>query len=454
MQNKINNYSRILRENREADFFTPCEQVVSSGQLSGADKVLFDTTAFVTGPVLVNYVLWVLQDAIKNGVRRLYFLARDGYILRSIAETLCKSYGLEIECRYFYCSRYSLRKVLFLIDREEALDKFCINGYRITPEIVLERAGLNDRERKQIVSLLNVKEKNEILSETGLNRIRDSLAGCAPFLDLVAQKSENAYSLVHAYFKQEGMFDPVPFAIVDTGWLGSMQRSIRQIMQYSGCTTRLHGYYFGMFEYGKPEDGTFSCYYFSKDKHFFRCVNFNNNLFECLCTANHGMTVDYQKQGDNKIKPVLKPFQETWNLELQLQTVDTYAKDFVRINRQQPFVGHHGENMVHGLLKSFMVYPSRQEADVYGSIPFCDDSTEKYMVSLSERLTSGDLKQQKALRKIFRKLFIKRNCKNFRESFWIQGTLSRYDYRNKPLLRFNIQISEWVKYIRKYLKDV
>jgi hypothetical protein len=354
--------------------------------------------------------------------------------------TLCKSYHLNIECRYFYCSRYSLRQVLFSVDRGEALDKLCSSGYRITPEIVLERAGLDDREREQILSLLDVKEINEILSETGLSGMRDRLAGCEPFLNLAARKSEDACSLMYGYFKQEGLFDPVRFAIVDTGWQGSMQRSIRQIMQYSGHTARLHGYYFGMFERGKQEDGTFSCYYFSKDRHFFRCVNFNNILFECLCTANHGMTVGYQKQEGNKIEPVLKPYQKTWNLELQLQVVDTYAKNFAKVNRQRPFVGNHGENMVYGLLKSFMVYPSSQEAEVYGSIPFCDDLTEKYMVSLSERLTSDDLKQQRPLRKIFRKLFIKRSSKNFRESFWIQGTLSRFDYRNKPVLRFDISI--------------
>ena len=454
MQSKINHYSRILYENREADFFTPCEQMVSSSQLNRADKVLLDTTAYVTGPVLVSYVLWLLQDAMKNGIRRLYFLARDGYILHSIAKTLCKSYQLDIECRYFYCSRYSLRKVLFFIDQEEALNKLCINGNRITPEIVLERAGLDHREREQILTLLDIKEKNGVLSENGLSKLRDTLVGCESFLNLAAKKSGDVYSLVHGYFKQEGLFDVVPFAIVDTGWLGSMQRSIRQIMQYSGCDARLYGYYFGMFERGKIEDGTFSCYYFSKDRHYFRCVNFNNNLFECLCTANHGMTVGYQKQENNKIEPILKPFQKTWNLELQLQTVDTYTKNFVRINRQLPTVGTQSEKMVRGLLKSFMVYPSCQEANVYGSIPFCDDLTEIYMVSLAEKLTSDDLKQQKALRKIFRKLFIKRSSKNFRESFWIQGTISRYDYQNKPLLRFDIQVSEWAKYIKKYLKIV
>ncbi len=452
MQNKINDYSIILNRNKDAEFFTPCEQTISSNWLYGTDKVLLETTASVTGPVLVSYVLWLLQDAMKNGIRKLYFLARDGYILHSIAKTLCESYLLDIECRYFYCSRYSLRKVLFLIDQEEALNKLCINGNRITPEIVLERAGLDDRERKQILSLLNIKEKNGMLSENGLSKLRDTLVGCEPFLNLAAKKSEDVYSLVHGYFKQEGLFDAVPFAIVDTGWLGSMQRSIRQIMQYSGCDAQLYGYYFGMFERGKTEDGTYSCYYFSKNRHYFRCVNFNNNLFECLCTADHGMTVGYQKQGDNKIEPILKPFRKTWNLKLQLQMVDSYTKSFVSVNKQLPTVGIQSEKMVRGLLKSFMVYPSCQEASVYGSIPFCDDLTEKYMVSLAEKLTSDDLKQQKALRKIFRKLFIKRSSKNFRESYWIQGTISRYDYPNKPLLRFDIQVSEWAKYIRKYLK--
>ena len=52
------------------------------------------------GPMLLNYVWWILHQAHQKGLQRLYFLARDGYLLREIALQFCAQFGLKIECRY------------------------------------------------------------------------------------------------------------------------------------------------------------------------------------------------------------------------------------------------------------------------------------------------------------------------------------------------------------------
>ena len=61
------------------------------------------------GPILFDYVWWILYQAQQRGIQRLYFLARDGYLLREIAQQFCARFGLKIECRYLYCSRAALR---------------------------------------------------------------------------------------------------------------------------------------------------------------------------------------------------------------------------------------------------------------------------------------------------------------------------------------------------------
>jgi hypothetical protein len=420
---------------------------------SPKDNLLYHTSACLTGPVLVSYVLWVLNSAARDGIQRLYFLARDGYILLKIAKLLIEEYSIPIECRYFYCSRYSLRMPLFLINHEEALDKYCITGYQVTPDVVLGRAGFSDSERERMFSILKIRDSKAVLSEYGLNRLRDKLANCPEFIRIVTEKSKRAFELVHGYFEQEGCFDGTPYAVVDSGWLGSMQRSIRQITEYSGCPCKPQGYYFGMFENGKSEDGIYRCYFFSKDNHYFRCVNFNNNLFECLCSAEHGMTIGYQKQDDGNIVPLMKPYHAAWNLALQNEAIVDYTRLFTKSNQKVLPVLHDSDKMVFNLLKSFMAAPSREEAELYGGIPFCDDLTEQYMRCLSERLSLEDLKQQMVIPKVTRKLFDKKNEKKFQESFWVQGTLSRFPYPHMKLLRFRIQLSGFVKYLRLYNRE-
>ena len=51
-----------------------------------------------SAPILTYYVWWILQEAEKRQIKRLYFLARDGLILKEIAEELCEMFSLQVTC--------------------------------------------------------------------------------------------------------------------------------------------------------------------------------------------------------------------------------------------------------------------------------------------------------------------------------------------------------------------
>ena len=69
-------------------------------------KQLYET---FPGRLMTDYVWWILQEAEKAGIKTLYFLARDGWLLREIALAICEHYSLDIKCKYLYFSRISLR---------------------------------------------------------------------------------------------------------------------------------------------------------------------------------------------------------------------------------------------------------------------------------------------------------------------------------------------------------
>ena len=89
---------------------------------------------------------------------------------------------------------------------------------------------------------------------------------------------------------------------------------------------------------------------------------------------------------------------------------------------------------------------------MYGNIPFCDDLTESYMLCLSEKLSKKDLRQQMVFTKVFNKLFIKKKVKKYKESFWVNGTIALYEYSYKKFWLCNMNFSNYIKYIRIYLK--
>lgn len=59
----------------------------------------------VAGPLLFGFVQWCLEQANARGLKRIYFVARDGQILHRIALRLVERWGYGVECRYLYGSR-------------------------------------------------------------------------------------------------------------------------------------------------------------------------------------------------------------------------------------------------------------------------------------------------------------------------------------------------------------
>ncbi|HEV2473628.1 MAG TPA: HAD family hydrolase, partial [Chthonomonadales bacterium] len=73
-------------------------------QDGGAAMPLDDAIHTYITPLLISYVAWVLEQARGSGIKRLYFVARDGEVMHKIASRLQGS-DPGIELRYLYGSR-------------------------------------------------------------------------------------------------------------------------------------------------------------------------------------------------------------------------------------------------------------------------------------------------------------------------------------------------------------
>ena len=201
----------------------------------------------IVGPVALAYTKWIIHEAEKRNITRLYFLARDGYLLYKIAKRICSTGISNIECRYLYCSRASLRAPTYHLIGKEAYELLTLGGYYATPKTILMRASLNDGEIDEICDILGVKDKNKVLSDKELSSFRALLAECDLYKNAVIKKSRPTYEPTISYLRQEGLFECDSVAIVDSGWTGSMQRSLRQLLESAGYKGRLIGFYFGMY---------------------------------------------------------------------------------------------------------------------------------------------------------------------------------------------------------------
>lgn len=75
------------------------------------------TGASLGGIILYPYVDWILYMCGIKGLKRLYFIARDGYVLKKIADKIISTFSYNIQTKYIYGSRQAWR--LDIKDSEE-----------------------------------------------------------------------------------------------------------------------------------------------------------------------------------------------------------------------------------------------------------------------------------------------------------------------------------------------
>ena len=446
----MNNHSKYVNSLEQfscGKYFLSAGEKMSNeylNQENEVQKVIMQCVSDVIGPTLVSYCLWILKEANESDTHTLFFLARDGKILMDICNILIRKYHLNIQCKYLYVSRYSLRKALFCISPDETIHYLCKNSLHATPASVLQRSGLSKQEQEKILHALGYvteAQQNTILTSHTLHNLNHLLQQSQIFHSLMQQMSSNYNNIIFQYFQEQGLTDGSRIAIVDSGWTGSMQRCIRQILEHNGVKVRLEGYYFGIQAKPREEDGIYHWFYFGPEN-IYEYVHFNNNLFECWCMANHGMTIDYQLNSENSVMPILKVQMSQWYSEFQADAIKKYTTYFI----SKPLDFHiikfdQLKDMVRPLVVRFMTHPDKKESTVYGSIPFCDDTTEAYWRSLATPLLISDLLKNLTIIRILCKMLGSIKQITVRESGWREGTIANLPI---PLYIFMLIYSQLV----------
>lgn len=401
-------------------------------------------------PLLYIYVSWVLNKAVSLNIGTLYFLARDGYLLREIAIRICKIKNLKIDCRYLYCSRASLRMPTYHFIGEEAYRLLLLGGYRLTYKSILLRAKLSEAERNTIYTNLNIDidDENKLLSWKEFEEFREKLINCKLYKELIIQKSKEEYPSTIAYLKQEGVFDQEIFAVVDSGWSGSMQRSLRQLLESAGFKGHCVGFYFGMYLSPKEDsDGNYYTWYFEHNGNIIQKSLFSNNLFECILGANHGMTVRYDNK-DGNIEPILtdgptdnqaKQLCEAQDIILNyIEEKELFARKEICNEKEQ-------WEMTNNLIKRYMFQPKKEEALYFGKLLFCDDMTEDYFNVLASDKQLKQLDQYLILKRLKHRFFPDKED-TVNELFWPYGTIAFLPKWQQPWYRINVFIWQMFKY--------
>lgn len=416
------------------------------------EKIVRETFAKVgreiTGPALFDFVKWVLEEAVEKKIHTIYFLARDGYILWKVAEQLTAALELPIACKYLYCSRNSLRVPSYHLIGEEAFDLLSLGGYCVTPNSILERANLSANQRDSVLKQISFSESlcTEPLSRVALNGFTQRLRRSSYFRESVIQNSKNAYPAAMGYLRQEGLFDGDQVAIVDSGWTGSMQRSLRQLLESGNYSGTITGFYFGLYASPKEiKDGNYQAWYFSRQGKALDKALFCNNLFECILSAPHGMTHSYKKEGELYI-PVLLPgptAKQLETIEVQIDSILQGVKSYIESVDGKNIGSKRQRNHIRKQMHRFMARPSLDEASVYGAFMFNDDVNDSHHVEIASPEQIKKLDSYLVHKRLMRKLG---SSPPIQELFWPYGVIAFLPKWKQAWYRWNVYAWELLKH--------
>lgn len=411
---------------------------------------------YVMLPALNEYIRWVLTSAKNAGIKRLYFLARDGYQMFLLAKYMVAKYNLEIDCRYLYVSRYAIRIPEYHLSGEKCLDYICSGGIDVTFDKIMKRAGLTDEEALTVAKECGWDTDYErVLNYQEVLNLRKVLVESKKFLPMVYAHSKAAYANAVGYLEQEGLMDNVSYAFVDSGWVGTLQKSIAHLVHSVNKDVRVRGFYFGMYEYPSEVDvNDYDAYYFTPYNGVKRKVYFSNCLFEAVFSSPGGMTTGYTK--DNKVNGLYSPKFDLPNnpnhsrIERYAEILDKFAESYSgtftdRISDKKTNI-----QVIQSVLTDFMGKPDTLEADAFGEILFSDDLLEKHMQNVSADLSTKEIKKQRFFSKVLIMTGVKKDT--IHESAWIEGSIVRNGVQIKSNL-WHAHLYKYFVYIRKRLQQ-
>lgn len=413
----------------------------------GKEDTLAQVTASVTAPVLFCYVKSVLENAADSGIKRLYFLARDGYIMKAAADAIIEASGYDIKTCYLYVSRYALRNALYLkCSTAEDFEKAGFFGHCAvqSAENTLKRAGIDKDERKEVYKRIGFDgDESKIMSDGEFDRFCDLLKNDSTLFDAIRERSAPKYEALIAYLGQNGFFDNKRFAVVDSGWLGSVQKTLAQLTDGMIKGGSIVGYYFGL--YRKKNDNYRSFLFDISDAHRY-VPTFCNNLFECFCSAPHGMTVGYEEK-DGVVAPVLKQENKTVSEMADKQTDIVRRFSYAACKAVSQLSVKSARKLCAKLLKALMYKPDADEAKALGAFPFCDDATETELTCLAD-----ECKNSIDNILFFNRLDRKRKGMSIypdKGMYWLYGSIVLSGCRPKAVYRVSVRAWEKLRLLRE-----
>lgn len=316
----------------------------------------------VMGPMLFGFCNWLHSEIIKEGIDNVFFLSRDGKIIKSAFDILFD----DVHTNYLYASRRALQvpTISSASDIDEAI--CCVNlEDRATIERIYLKLGMNETwiskfcethaiDAKQYINVRDLMQKDsakEMLFRESFSEIKNN-----------ADYEKNTYL---NYLREMNFRGKV--AIVDIGWYGSMQEAL---LSLCGENVDIYGYYIGVDPSAERQKYLKMKGYLFDGKHDVNVRKIQakfNPVFELIFSSNHGSVIRINEE----MQPIFNENENAKNWKI-LGNFQAGALDFVRDFNCESVTKEIELPCVINIIFNFFIYPRVDVSIKWSAMDFYD----------------------------------------------------------------------------------
>lgn len=379
-----------------------------------------------SGPILYSYTEWILGECKRKDIKRLYFIARDGYLIKKIADILIEKNNMNIETFYIYGSRKAWRIPSL---SKEHFNLYQIIHWSYTSKIktIGSLAEVLMIPVEELYPFLPLFCRDAIIqtSEQSLRYIVQRLDRDVEFQEYFLKKHADMRKLVKEYLRQEIDMSDDAFAFVEVSGGGLTQGCLKNLLKG---------------QYDKP----IRTFFFKIDRVNLMddCINDtflpsllkNNLVVEMLCRAPHGQTLGYERR-EQRVLPILEGKEGEAFLQLgfmeYLKGIECYVKQMAELQKEKK-VTMDSVDILLKYLNYIACEPDNTTLEFFASFPNSETGREKQLVEYAPKLTKEDIDN----------IYLKRTTESL-ENYY-QGTNFEYS-----LLRCNKEELEYIEQCKK-----
>ena len=213
------------------------------GEKSEGWSIWRDIGFIFGGPLIHSFTHYISDACTQDQPVDLYFLARDGMIIKAVYDELFKKPNQSTS--YLLASRRAMTFPLFSMEQEACKNSTLLDLYSAiheasTAEEVFERLAYP--ELKEILDNLKVSAKNNsILNKKSILKVLDKNHS------VLSLKAQQEYNGMLEYLNQEDFFKSNA-TLVDVGWNGTIQDCLSKISELSSENKNhcINGIYLGI----------------------------------------------------------------------------------------------------------------------------------------------------------------------------------------------------------------